>query len=114
MTLTREMVDLVKEIRRRAPADEKPGIKLANPDLLIELNGLYDRCKDVVIKALIKELFALAGEPWQTMLLDTNAQQTNLMAYRGTQSLTERAVGAESPQPSSKPKRVYRGQVISS
>ena len=68
MNFTKQMIDLVKEIRRRASSEAKPGIKLANPELLEELIPVYQLSTDTVTKALIKELFFVAGEDWPQRL----------------------------------------------
>ena len=120
----RAMIELVREIRRRAPADEKPGIKLANPEILIDLSGLYHKSKDVIFKTLIKELFERAGEDW----LENNEEastptQFQSQVYRGqtklveskTQSETEN-IAEESSEEAEKTKkrktRIYRGQIV--
>lgn len=43
-------------------------VKFANPEILLELVPWLHNNSDAVVKALIKELFAHAGEAWQVML----------------------------------------------
>lgn len=64
MHLNKVMIDLISEIRRRAPSEVKPAIKLANPDVLQEIFEVYKDSKDNILKALIRETFLEAGEPW--------------------------------------------------
>lgn len=112
MNFDKPMIDLVREIRRRAPSDSKPGIKLANPDLLHELLPIHQNSSDTVTKTLIKELFIMAGGPWPQALEQTQAPQERFITkvYRGqTQlvpSLKEKQTDTEKPQ------RIYRGQPV--
>ncbi len=110
MQYTRPMIDLVYEIRRRVDADMKPSVKLANPDVLRELAGYYQRTKDTVTKTLIKELLTLAGDVWESLIRDpaesTPGVRQVVKVYRG-QTLLEDSPQAVAPPP--KPVRMYRG-----
>ena len=125
----RAMIELVREIRRRVPSDIKPGIKLANPDILNELTDVYFSTQDVILKTLIKELFERAGEPWPTRLLKEEATpQYQAKVYRGNTQLTETPRSEAKPsdtkennsanpeeatsQKPNKRTRIYRGRVI--
>jgi hypothetical protein len=99
MIFTRAMIDLAKEIRRRAPSEIKPTIKMANPDLFIELGELFQDSKDAVMKALIKEICSLAGEKWA--LDQTSDATTN----------SENSLRASELKPLNKT-MIYRGQVV--
>lgn len=122
MQYTKAMIDLLKEVRRRAPAEDKPSIKLANPDVMTEVQRLYVKSKDAVLRAIVKELFDLAGAPWD-QALKTPApppEQDNgnkdgyiIKSYRGVTQLLERAEQSHQSSPEHAKKRVYRGQVIS-
>ncbi len=116
MQYSKPMIDLVMEVRRRVPSAMKPGIKLANPDVLNELADYYPNSKDTVTRALIKELMQLAGDPWQARLQkpETPEPRGQLKVYRGRASLTEKAPGsAQQPAPERpQPVRMYRGQVV--
>lgn len=122
MNFNKPMIDLVRELRKRAPSDEKPGIKLANPDLLFEMIPWYHGTRDVIVKALIKELFEHAGDNWPQRLNTVNhadkepsgqeaGKRYITRVYRGQTQLVE--VAAE-PRPPENPvtRRVYRGQVV--
>ncbi|GAB3092062.1 hypothetical protein G8770_04940 [Aestuariicella hydrocarbonica] len=121
MNFNKQMIDLVREIRRRAPSTDKPGIKLANPDLLVDLMPMYESCSDTVTKALIKELFAVAGEDWLDRLTrdapkspETERAPDKVYVtkvYRGQTQLVE--VPAKGPQ-SPSTQRIYRGQIVQS
>ncbi len=120
MQYTKPMIELVYEIRRRVPSDMKPGVKLANPQLFIELSAHYKRGAHTVTKALIKELFTLAGEEWLEFLSPATPPENrhNAKAYRGVVSLNpapsttaNEQTSDESSRAHSK-KRIYRGQVI--
>lgn len=117
MNFNKPMIDLVREIRRRAPSDLKPGIKLANSALLLELIPWCHNTKDAVVKALIKELFSLAGEEWQqkldqfSMLPDRSSEKKFITkVYRGQTQLVE--VPTESESSETAPERIYRGQIV--
>jgi len=117
MNYSKAMIDLISESRRRAPSEDKPNIKLANPDVLIELNKIYHGSQDTVLKAIIKETFHLAGEGWPDKLIedkgeieDTKGARYIKKVYRGQTQLIEIA-----PTPElivNKSKRIYRGQVV--
>ncbi len=114
------MIDLVREIRRRAPSEEKPSIKLANPDLFSDLIPWYQSTKDAVVRALIKELFYHAGETWSEALdkvLEHDEVATNLKnvkyatkVYRGQTQLVE--IAPKEASTSTSTQKMYRGQVI--
>lgn len=113
MQFTKPMIELVYEIRRFGPSELKPDIKLANPDLFTVLHEHYHREANAVSKALIKELFHLAGSPWPERLADKEAAKPaqTVRVYRGQVQLDERATN-EPRADESRKKRVYRGQVI--
>jgi hypothetical protein len=128
MNYTKPMIDVVREIRRRAPADDKPSIKLANPELLRELIDVYHQTSDNIIRALTRELLNMAGTPWPERLLDQTHLEEHYATrvYRGQTTLVERARLAENKTSSSseqlshttstvapkKPIKIYRGQVV--
>ncbi len=119
MQYTKALVDLIKEARRRAPAEDKPSIKLANPEVLSELLVLYEKSKDAVFKAVIKEIFTQAGDGWidrinrpSTPSLSNSTEVPPgyvVKVYRGQTRLEPKAGSGGDRQRS---KRVYRGQVV--
>jgi hypothetical protein len=116
MQYTKALVDLIKEARRRAPLEDKPSIKLANPEVLSELLILYQKSKDAVFKAIIKEIFALAGDGWSDQIGTPDTAKSNevppgyvVKVYRG-QTRLEPKPGSDNDQHRSK--RIYRGQVV--
>lgn len=124
MQYTKPMIDLVYEIRRRVEPDMKPGVKMANPELLKELADYYHQAKDTITKTLIKELLALAGDEWKALLQPgTYANQRSDLAkqvvkvYRG-QTVLEDAPKQEVRtellvnSPPAKPVRMYRGHPV--
>jgi hypothetical protein len=112
------MIDLISEARRRASSEDKPSIKLANPDVLSELNKIYHNSTDTVLKAIIKETFYLAGGIWPEKILteveeDVTAKGPRFITkvYRGQTQLVEVAPeGSMANRP--KTQRIYRGQVV--
>lgn len=125
MQYSRPMIKLLYEIRRRIHSDLKPDIKLSNPELFNQLAENFYSSNCIVIKALTREFFSLAGEPWNT-LLDTPANEPSnhvVKVYRGQISLEPTFTVPETQPPESekksltesalqKPVRIYRGQII--
>ena len=113
MQFTKPMIELVYEIRRRVSAQDKPAVKLANPELLPTLAGMARASScDTITTALIKELMTLAGGDWPLQLA-TNAapvERQNVRAYRGQVSHQE-AQSDVVPAPA-RPQRIYRGRVV--
>jgi hypothetical protein len=123
MHYTKALVDLIQEARRRAPSEDKPSIKLANPDVLFELLRLYQKSSDAVFKALVKEIFSQAGDPWPARLEkapkeagpDEVPEGYVVKVYRGQRILERRdksSANADKKE-TDRPKRMYRGQAIS-
>lgn len=106
------MIDLVQEIRRRVPSENKPSIKLANPDLLSELVILYQKTTDNVMKALTRELMKMAGKEWETRLTTNSAAKGKYIThtYRGQTQLLEKP--PTTPTVPREKKRFYRGQEV--
>jgi hypothetical protein len=118
MNYSKAMIDLISEARRRASAEDKPSIKLANPDVLSELNKIYHNSTDTVLKAIIKETFYLAGEGWPDKLVEkleevisTKGPRFITKVYRGQTQLVEVAAD-EGIIGKSKTERIYRGRVV--
>lgn len=118
MQYTRPMIDLVYEIRRRVDAELKPGIKLANPDMLKELADYYLQSKDTVCKTLIKELLSQAGAEWLELISPSKPAATPAVSrqlvkvYRGQTMLVESPV-EHPPAATDRPLRMYRGAPVS-
>lgn len=113
-TYNKAMIELVYEIRRRVGPEDKPDIKLANPDLLITLVIYYQHCNDAILKALIKELMMYAGEKWVERLqnvFNTKTPKQEVNVYRGSVSIKE-ASTPEPQQKTVKPGLIYRGQPV--
>jgi hypothetical protein len=118
MNYSKAMIDLISEARRRASSEDKPSIKLANPDVLSELNKIYHNSTDTVLKAIIKETFHLAGGIWPEKILAEAEEDETVKGprfitkvYRGQTQLVEVAPeGSMTNRP--KTQRIYRGQVV--
>lgn len=119
MNYSKALIDLISEARRRVPSEDKPSIKLANPDVLLELNKIFQKSNDSVLKAIIKEAFHLAGDGWPEKLtqeeesIETEPKPRYITkVYRGQTQLIE--VKPESyDENSNKTQRIYRGAVVS-
>jgi hypothetical protein len=112
VNFSKEMIDLIREIRKRVPSDTKPSIKLANPELFDEIRDCYAASSDNILKALTRELFSMAGP--EVSLSGNNANTPESLVskiYRGQHSLVP-AKSKEEASASNKPKRIYRGRVV--
>ncbi len=117
MNYSKAMIDLISEARRRASSEDKPSIKLANPDVLSELNKIYHKSSDTVLKAIIKETFHLAAEGWPEKLIqvavelnDETSPRYVTKVYRGQTQLVE--VEKKKIEVEQKTQRIYRGRVV--
>ncbi len=117
MQYTKPMIDLVYEIRRRIEPALKPGVKMANPELLRELADYYQKASDTITKTLIKELLSLAGDEWRALVTPMaglisipEPPRQIVKVYRGQTIL------ADAPRPdektAAKPARIYRGRPV--
>lgn len=106
------MIELLREIRRHINSDLKAKLKLANPNLLYELRDIYRSGDNVVINALIKELYYKAGPKWMTQLEEVIVEQedTSVKVYRGQQQFVETA--PEQRVSSNKKSKMYRGHPV--
>lgn len=118
MQYTKPMIDLVYEIRRRVEPDMKPGVKMANPELLRELADYHRKAKDTITKTLIKELLSLAGAEWHALLQPaatapspTEPPKQVVKAYRGQTILVD-APRPELLAATPKAVRMYRGHPV--
>ena len=114
MQYSRPMIELVYEIRRRVNADLKPSIKLSNPELFNELRDNYHQSNCAVTRALTKELFSLAGAPWNALLEDSDKSAAKQVSkvYRGQVGLEDAPQRKPAGAPRPKPVKIYRGQIV--
>jgi len=118
MNYSKAMIDLISEARRRAPSDDKPSIKLANPDVLTELNKIYHHSNDTVLRVIIKETFLLAGDRWPEKLAEpvkeeevAHGPRFITKVYRGQTQLIEVAPEGSNAH-KEKTVRMYRGHAV--
>lgn len=112
MQFTKPMIELVFEIRRRVDAQIKPGVKLANPDLLAELADVYSSSKDTILRTLIRELMTIAGDEWLSLLQSAGKPPAKMQARVYREQVSLEAAPADRPrseQASSGSVRYYRG-----
>ncbi|GAA3940727.1 hypothetical protein [Litoribacillus peritrichatus] len=114
MNYDKSMIDLIQEIRRRADSEDKPGIKLANPELFNELIPIYQGSDDAILKALTKELFHKAGEGWSQKLEAGEISEDKYVTkvYRGRVQLVSAKLDESTEVVRDKPKKMYRGRVV--
>ena len=111
MLYSKAMIDLIHEARKRVPAEVKPMIKLANPDLLEEFYNVYQESDDTILKLIISDLFELAGEPWTGILIEDD--RPNEVESRGLMKFFENSLQSKVIPGRGKTKqRIYRGQLI--
>ena len=118
MIFTKPMIDLIKEIRKQVPADIKPSIKLANPDIFDEAIVLYHTYNNTILRTLIKELCVRAGSPYSEFLdqPEENKKRQTTKVYRGQTQLMPAPSKTDETEETDTPTRrakVYRGIVIS-
>lgn len=113
MIFTRPMIDLAKEVRRRAPTELKPSIKMANPEMFDLLIELYKNSKDAVFRALVKELVSMAGEPWKSTLIEQDAPKQNTQKQLVRPSMDALQGEWFDRHDDNRRKRIYRGHVVS-
>lgn len=107
------MIDLVFAIRRLAPSDLKPSIKLANPELFDELQKLYHRGTDTISSTLIKELFLLAGDDWfRSLVSNTETTRQKTSVYRGQAMFESVAAPKTTKSKQQSKKKIYRGREV--
>ena len=118
MNYSKAMIDLISEARRRAPSDDKPSIKLANPDVLTELHKIYHHSNDTVLRVIIKETFLLAGGNWLEKLAEPKEEEEVdhgprfiTKVYRGQTQLIEVAPEGSNTV-KEKSVRMYRGHAV--
>lgn len=110
MQYSKSMIDLLYEIRRRVDTDTKPSIKLANPEVFLELADYYADSRDAVTRALIKELLHLADQPLERPA--QNGPRRVAKVYRGQVELVEAPAPSDEQETKDRRQRVYRGQVV--
>ena len=91
MEYSKTLINLIQKARRAGPASMKDRIKLADPNVLLELESLYELSSDEDFKLTVRDIFAHAGVPWPKRL-----EQTELLK----QSVS-REQHSENPQKSS-------------
>lgn len=113
MQYTKPMIDLVLLIRKTAPSHIKSQIKLANPDLLEKLVGLYPTLEERLLRAQVFELMTMAGPNWvaelkaRTVAAHSAAAASKAASNRGGVAAMGTPVSANKPRT-----RIYRGQVV--
>ena len=117
MQYTKSMIDLVFQIRKTAPAEVRPYIKLTNPDLFDYLVDIYSRFEEGRLRKLVKQLLTLAGPAWLELLAEGSAgmrnTQGNARMYRGQVVDALEASPEPQAQPATKKREMtYRGQKI--
>ena len=63
------IVQLIHEIKKHAPNEFQNKIVLNNPALFPELLDMYYRTDNIILNALIRELFEQIGRSWSKLLV---------------------------------------------
>ena len=117
MQYSKQMIDLVMQIRKLTPTEIKPEIKLANPNLIIVLIDHYHNGANTLVRALVKDLCSLAGESWSDKLvLRKQIREKSVKAFRRQHALDDKIKDADISKGTiikkTAKKIIYRGQVI--
>lgn len=108
------MIALIREIKQHVSPEQKPDIKLTNPSLLSELREIYLSADNVVLNALIKEVYVKAGPEWQLEPEESLHKETTVSKkmYRGHAVIDENP--SKNTAATNKPKKVrmYRGHPV--
>ena len=113
MHFTKPVIDLIFDIRRIAPLEVRPKIKLSNPKLLVLLIEIYKQYDQASLQLRIKQLITVAEPTLMTMISDQEQQPTKRM-YRGqpiAQSEGERSSVVQN-HPGKRTPIIYRGQKL--
>lgn len=104
------MVNLFFEIKRNIPIHHQTGMTISNPDIGSVMTSLYRETNDQNIKLLTRIFLERAGESWLKEA-DKNASPAAKVISKVTkQRLPKQSNSA--PHKKTKPKRIYRGQVV--
>lgn len=65
MEYTKALINLIQKARKTVLTELKQKIKLAEPNILSELESIYKLSGDEKFKAIAQEIFARADKSWK-------------------------------------------------
>lgn len=89
MEYTKALINLIQKARRTVPTELKQKIKLADPNLLSELESIYKLSSDDKFKAIVREIFTHAGESWIRKIESSNYTQQSVADTNLTKNQNE-------------------------
>ena len=112
------MIDVMQILRKTLNNEFTQSLKLSQPDIVDQIQFWSDKSEEKETKAQCKILERLMGinpikEPVTQISLDPVTSKSNKRIYRGQvieDVIDNHPVATQAP---SKPKRMYRGQVVS-
>ncbi len=111
MNIDRYMVNLFFEIKRNVPHSQQAGLKISDPDIGSVMTSLYRETRDENIKLLAGIFLERAGENWLSEA-DKPKALSRIMKRLSKEPSVEPSSAATTSVKQSKPKRIYRGQII--
>lgn len=114
--LSKEMIDLMQQLRKRLRSEFDVDLKLSQPDVVERLLELVNKSHDQKTLLLFADLEDMMGisfeHPTQEQQEQSDKHETIIRrVYRG-QVIEERPARHESETKSTTTKRIYRGQVV--
>lgn len=114
--LSKEMIDLMQQLRKRLRSEFDVDLRLSQPDVIERLLELVNKSHDQKTLLLFADLEDMMGisfeHPKQEEQEPIDQHETIIRrVYRG-QVIEERPARHESEAKSTKSKRIYRGQVV--
>jgi len=112
--LSKEMIDLLQQLRKRIRSEFGVDLKLSQPDVIERLLDCVNKSHDqrtLLLFADLEHLMGVSFEHPSEEAPHTDKHETVIRrVYRG-QVIEERPARHE-PDPQSTSKRIYRGQVV--
>ncbi|EAT12755.1 hypothetical protein HF888_13250 [Bermanella marisrubri] len=114
--LSKEMIDLMQQLRKRIRSEFGVDLRLSQPDVVERLLELVNKSHDQKTLLLFADLEDMMGisfeHPTQEKQESSDQHETIIRrVYRG-QVIEERPARNESQAKSASGKRIYRGQVV--
>lgn len=78
---SKKMLDMMLNIRKALPAEERSAIKLSTPNILDAFVRYYHTTGDGIVRALIVELMIEAGEEWYKKILLQEKKDINPLLF---------------------------------
>ncbi|NVK39304.1 MAG: hypothetical protein HWE18_15360 [Gammaproteobacteria bacterium] len=108
--LTKDMIDIMQQLRKRLRSEFGVELKLSQPDIVQNILALVSKSHDQRTLLLFADLEDMMGIELRVRTEPAEEAQTSAKrVYRG-QVIPD--VASESAAADNRPKRIYRGQVV--